>query len=80
MLDEDWDACVRMAQDAVGEGSHVVDLCVDYVGEDGVEDMDELASRFATAGDDPGDARLDRATGHRGRAAVDRRQGRSSTR
>ncbi|HUP84205.1 MAG TPA: methionine synthase [Acidimicrobiales bacterium] len=48
MLDEEWDACVRMAQDAVGEGSHVVDLCVDYVGEDGVRAMDELASRFAT--------------------------------
>jgi 5-methyltetrahydrofolate--homocysteine methyltransferase len=48
MLASDWDACVRMAQDAVGEGSHVIDLCVDYVGEDGVEDMDELSSRFAT--------------------------------
>ncbi len=48
MLDEDWETCVRMAQDAVGEGSHVVDLCVDYVGEDGVATMDELASRFAT--------------------------------
>ena len=48
MLDEEWDACVRMAQDAVGEGSHVVDLCVDYVGEDGVKAMNELAQRFAT--------------------------------
>jgi 5-methyltetrahydrofolate--homocysteine methyltransferase len=48
MLAQDWETCVRMAQDAVGEGSHVVDLCVDYVGEDGVAAMDELASRFAT--------------------------------
>src|SRR3954464_568223 len=48
MLSSDWEACVRMAQDAIGEGSHVIDLCVDYVGGGGVEDMDELASRFAT--------------------------------
>ncbi|MBW3615208.1 MAG: homocysteine S-methyltransferase family protein, partial [Actinobacteria bacterium] len=48
MLDSDWDTCVRMGQDQVAEGSHVLDLCVDYVGEDGVEDMTELASRYAT--------------------------------
>ncbi len=48
MLASDWDTCVRMGQEQVAEGSHVVDLCVDYVGEDGVADMDELAKRFAT--------------------------------
>jgi 5-methyltetrahydrofolate--homocysteine methyltransferase len=48
MLDSDWDTCVRIGQEQVGEGSHVVDLCVDYVGENGVSDMTEVASRFAT--------------------------------
>ena len=48
MLDSDWDTCVRIGQDQVAEGSHVLDLCVDYVGEDGVDDMNELASRYAT--------------------------------
>ncbi|HEX2850183.1 MAG TPA: methionine synthase [Acidimicrobiales bacterium] len=48
MLESDWDTCVRMGQEQVAEGSHVVDLCVDYVGENGVDDMDELAKRFAT--------------------------------
>ncbi|MGW9177406.1 vitamin B12 dependent-methionine synthase activation domain-containing protein, partial [Streptomyces decoyicus] len=30
-------------------GAHMLDLCVDYVGRDGVADMEELAGRFATA-------------------------------
>ncbi|MDH4147812.1 MAG: methionine synthase, partial [Acidimicrobiia bacterium] len=48
MLDADWDTAVQMAKDQVKEGAHVLDVCVDYVGRDGVEDMDEVASRFAT--------------------------------
>jgi 5-methyltetrahydrofolate--homocysteine methyltransferase len=48
MLEEDWDACVSIAVDQVREGAHVLDLCVDYVGRDGVADMAELASRLAT--------------------------------
>src|SRR5688572_11626743 len=48
MLDEDWDACVRIGQDQIAKGAHAVDLCVDYVGRDGTTDMDELAYRFAT--------------------------------
>ena len=48
MLDADWDACVQMAREQVKEGAHVLDVCVDYVGRDGVTDMDEIASRFAT--------------------------------
>jgi 5-methyltetrahydrofolate--homocysteine methyltransferase len=47
MLVEDWDTCEAMARDQVKEGSHLVDLCVDYVGRDGTRDMDELARRFA---------------------------------
>ncbi|HLI23749.1 MAG TPA: methionine synthase, partial [Acidimicrobiales bacterium] len=48
MLADDWDTCVAMARDAVKDGSHVIDVCVDYTGEDGVADMAEVASRFAT--------------------------------
>src|SRR3954470_6561424 len=48
MLASDWDSCVQMAKEQVREGAQVLDVCVDYVGEDGVEDMDEVASRFAT--------------------------------
>ena len=40
--------CAAMAREAVRAGSHVLDVCVDYTGEDGVADMTEVASRFAT--------------------------------
>ena len=48
MLSDDWDTCVAMAREAVKDGAHVLDVCVDYTGEDGVADMREVASRFAT--------------------------------
>jgi 5-methyltetrahydrofolate--homocysteine methyltransferase len=48
MLADDWDTCVAMAREAVKGGAHVLDVCVDYTGEDGVADMQEVASRFAT--------------------------------
>ena len=48
MLAKDWDTCTSMAKEAVRSGSHVLDVCVDYTGEDGVADMTEIASRFAT--------------------------------
>ena len=48
MLDGDLDLCVQMAREQVKEGAHVLDVCVDYVGRDGVDDMNELVSRFAT--------------------------------
>jgi 5-methyltetrahydrofolate--homocysteine methyltransferase len=48
MLAKDWGACTQMAKDAVRAGSHVIDVCVDYTGADGVKDMAEIASRFAT--------------------------------
>lgn len=48
MLREDWDTCVKMATEQIREGSHVLDVCVDYVGHDGTIDMHEIASRFAS--------------------------------
>jgi 5-methyltetrahydrofolate--homocysteine methyltransferase len=47
MLAGDWDNCVRMAREQIAEGSHVLDVCVDYVGRDGADDMVEISSRFA---------------------------------
>ncbi|MFJ2605033.1 methionine synthase [Streptomyces sp. NPDC091279] len=49
MLEARWDDCVEMARDQIREGAHMLDLCIDYVGRDGVADMAELAGRFATA-------------------------------
>ncbi|MFE4024151.1 methionine synthase [Streptomyces sp. NPDC059101] len=49
MLEGRWDDCVEIARDQIREGAHMLDLCVDYVGRDGVADMAELAGRFATA-------------------------------
>ncbi|GHC41747.1 methionine synthase [Streptomyces cinnamoneus] len=49
MLEARWDDCVEMARDQIREGAHLLDLCVDYVGRDGVADMSEIAGRFATA-------------------------------
>jgi 5-methyltetrahydrofolate--homocysteine methyltransferase len=48
MLREDWDTCLKMATEQIREGSHVLDVCVDYVGHDGTVDMNEIASRFAS--------------------------------
>ncbi|MBL0926927.1 MAG: methionine synthase [Phycisphaerales bacterium] len=44
---EDWDGLVSMGKELVREGSHVLDVCVDYVGRDGVRDMTEVVKRFA---------------------------------
>ncbi|HEY8454851.1 MAG TPA: methionine synthase [Actinopolymorphaceae bacterium] len=49
MIEGRWDDCVEIARAQIRDGSHVLDLCVDYVGRDGVADMKELASRLATA-------------------------------
>ena len=49
MLAADWQACVEIARDQARSGSHVLDVCVDYVGRDGATDMREVAGRFATA-------------------------------
>ena len=49
MLEQRWDDCVRIARDQQRDGAHVLDLCVDYVGRDGVADMTTLAGLLATA-------------------------------
>ncbi|GAB2616768.1 methionine synthase [Streptomyces capparidis] len=49
LLDGRWDDCVEIAREQIREGAHLLDLCVDYVGRDGVADMKEVAGRLATA-------------------------------
>ncbi len=48
MLAGDWDTCVSIGREQIREGAHVLDVCVDYTGADGVADMHELMSRLAT--------------------------------
>ena len=37
MLAGDWQACVEIARGQARDGSHLLDLCVDYVGRDGTQ-------------------------------------------
>ena len=48
MLEGDWDTCVNIGREQIKEGAHVLDVCVDYTGADGVADMNEVMSRLAT--------------------------------
>src|SRR5215469_11696764 len=49
LLAEDWDGCVDIARSQTRDGAHLLDVCIDYVGRDGVADMREIAGRLATA-------------------------------
>jgi 5-methyltetrahydrofolate--homocysteine methyltransferase len=75
MLAQDWEACVGIARDQTREGAHFLDLCVDYVGRDGVADMAELAGRLATASTLP--VMLDSTEPEVIRAGLERLGGRS---
>ena len=50
---EDWDGLVSMARDEMREGSHLLDVCVDFVGRDGVRDMHEVVKRYVNSIDAP---------------------------
>ena len=75
MLAEDWEACVGIARDQTREGAHMIDLCIDYVGRDGVADMSERAGRLATASTLP--VMLDSTEPEVLRAGLERLGGRS---
>ncbi|HYO34127.1 MAG TPA: methionine synthase [Nocardioidaceae bacterium] len=49
MLADNWDDCVDIARAQIRDGAHLLDLCVDYVGRDGVADMRTAARLLATA-------------------------------
>jgi 5-methyltetrahydrofolate--homocysteine methyltransferase len=48
MLAGDFDTTSAMARDQVREGAHLIDVCVDYTGADGVADMREVMGRIST--------------------------------
>ncbi len=49
MLEGRWDDGVEIARGQIRVGAHLLDVCVDYVGRDGVADIREVVSRFASA-------------------------------
>lgn len=49
LLEQNWQECLEIGKDQIREGAHMLDLCVDYVGRDGVADMTILAELFATS-------------------------------
>ncbi|TFC25735.1 methionine synthase [Cryobacterium sp. TMT2-18-3] len=49
MLAENWDDCVDIARSQVRDGAHLLDVCIDYVGRDGVADMKQVLSRLVGA-------------------------------
>jgi len=51
--EESWDEIVSLARDQVREGSHVLDVNVDYAGRDNAADMAEVVSRLVRQVDAP---------------------------
>ena len=49
LVAERFDDCVEIARAQTRDGAHLLDVCVDYVGRDGADDMRQVAERFATA-------------------------------
>jgi 5-methyltetrahydrofolate--homocysteine methyltransferase len=42
----DWDGCVAMGREQIGEGSHALDVCTAFVGRDEMMEMNEVIRRF----------------------------------
>ncbi|MFI4861322.1 MAG: methionine synthase [Phycisphaerales bacterium JB063] len=51
--EEDWDEIVSLAREQMREGSHVLDVNVDYAGRDNARDMYEVVSRLVRQVDAP---------------------------
>ena len=49
MLEGRIDDCVEIAKRQVRDGAHLLDVCVDYVGRDGVADIQEIVTKLASA-------------------------------
>jgi len=49
LQEENWDGLVSMARDEVRDGSHMLDVCVDFVGRDGIRDMQEVVKRYVNS-------------------------------
>ena len=75
MLREDWDTCVAMARDQISEGAHILDVCVDYTGADGVVGHGRAHGAARDPVLRPADGRHDRGTRRSGGARLDRGPG-----
>jgi 5-methyltetrahydrofolate--homocysteine methyltransferase len=49
MLQSRWEDCVEIARAQTRDGAHLLDVCVDYVGRDGVADIKAVVGRLATS-------------------------------
>ena len=45
----DWDGCVSVGREQVGEGSNSLDICTAFVGRDEVAEMNEVITRFTSS-------------------------------
>jgi 5-methyltetrahydrofolate--homocysteine methyltransferase len=45
----DWDACVGMGREQLGEGSNALDVCTAFVGRDELGEMTEVVRRFTAS-------------------------------
>jgi 5-methyltetrahydrofolate--homocysteine methyltransferase len=45
----DWDGCVAVGREQVGEGSNSLDICTAFVGRDEVREMNEVITRFTSS-------------------------------
>ena len=75
MLATDWDTCLRMANDQIREGAHVLDVCVDYVGPQRRARHGRDRQPVRHPGQRPAGARLHRDPGAGGGARAHRRPG-----
>ena len=75
MLAGDFDTTTAMARDQVREGAHLIDVCVDYTGADGVADMARGDEPDRDAVDCSRRDRLDRARGRAHGPRAGRRTG-----
>ena len=49
----DWDGCVAMGREQIGEGSNSLDICTAFVGRDEVMEMNEVVTRFTSSVNSP---------------------------
>ncbi len=45
----DWDGCVSMGREQIGEGSNALDICTAFVGRDEIGEMNEVMRRFTSS-------------------------------
>ncbi len=49
----DWDGCVAIGREQIGEGSNSLDVCTAFVGRDEIFEMDEVIRRFTSSVNSP---------------------------